>query len=166
MIKKIFIMSFAILMTSICIGFNEKVSALELSSKVPILIQSDSSISEATNRSGDMVKFHVVNSVKDINGNVILAAGAPVQATIIRLENKKRLGRPTSLNIGGFSTILSNGKAISLSGSINKKSESRMVRSIALSAVLLPFFLLMKGAEVELPAGSQTTVYPAMDYSF
>ena len=39
-------------------------------------------------------------------------------------------------------------------------------KNIVLSALLLPFFLLMKGAAVELPAGFQINVYPAGDYNF
>lgn len=171
MIKKLFSVSLTALLALFFTGFNTIASAqyyenqVVLSSKTPVLIQSDSTISGDTNKSGDIVNFHVVNSVKDSYGNIILSQGTPVKATVTRLEQKNRIGRPAELSIAGFTTTLYNGKQIAFQGSINKKSESRMARSIVLSAILCPLFLLMKGAAVELPAGIQTTVYPAVDYS-
>ena len=169
MIKKLFSVSLTALLTLFFTGFNTVASAqyyeAVLSSKTPVLIQSDGTVSEETNKSGDTVNFHIVNSVKDSYGNVILSPGTPVKATVTRLEPKNRIGRPAELSISGFTTTLYNGKQIAFQGNINKKSESRMARSIVLSALLCPLFLLMKGAAVELPAGVQTTVYPAVDYS-
>ena len=166
MIKKLLSISLIALLTLFSTGFDAIAQAAQLSVNTPVLIQSNSNISEATNRTGDIVDFHVVNPIKDSNGNVIIAANTPVKASIVRLEEKKRIGRPTNLTISGFTTVATNGKPIVLNGSINKKSVSRMKRSIVLSALLLPFFLLMKGAAVELPAGFQINVYPAGDYNF
>lgn len=172
MIKKLFTVCLTGLLSVFMIGFNTVASAQYynspapvLSSKTPVLIQSDNTVSAATNKSGDLIKFHVVNTVKDSYGNIVLNQGTPVTATITRLEAKNRIGRPAELAVAGFTTTLSNGKKIALNGSVDKKSESRMARSIVLSALICPLFLLMKGSAVELPAGTQTTVYPSVDYS-
>ncbi len=165
MIKRLFSLCLTVLLASFVLGFNVSASAFELSSKTPILIQSDSTISAETNKSGDNVNFHIVNVVRDTNGNIVFPAGTPVKAAITRLEPKNRIGRPAELSVAGFTSTLYDGRQVAFSGSINKKSESRMARSIVLSALICPLFLLMKGTAVELPAGVQTTVYPAVDYS-
>ena len=162
MIKRLFSVSLAVLMAAFMMGLNSAVYAYQLSKDTPILIQSDAEISEATNKTGDIVNFHVVNQVKDNRGNVVLYSDAPVQATILRLEQKKRIGRPAELSISCFTANLNDGKPIALEGRIDQKSVSRMGRSIALGAAVFPLFLLMKGAPVVLPAGTQTTVYPAV----
>lgn len=161
--KKIFSLTLTALLTLFMVGLNTNAKAVVLTSKTPIIIQSDTTISEETHKAGDTVKFHVVNAVVDKKRNVVIPAGTPVYGKVVKLEEKKTIGRPTELNLSHFQIQLKNGRVIKLKGGIYRRSESRIKRSIALSAAM-PLFLFMKGAGVTLPACSQLTVYPIADY--
>ena len=163
--KKIFSLVLTALLMAFTMGINSNAMAAVLTAKTPILIQSDTSVSEDTHKTGDTVKFHVVNAVVDKDNNVIIPAGTPVYGKILKLEKKKPIGRPTELNISELQAKLANGMVINLKGGVYKRSESRMKRSIALSVLVIPFFLFMKGAAVTLTPETQVTVYPVVDYS-
>ena len=48
---------------------------------------------------------------------------------------------------------------IPLSGSVSAKPDDKMVLSVCLGVLLCPLFLLMKGEDAQLQAGTQKTVY-------
>ena len=166
MIKKFFSICSAVLILTAASGFNNAASAsvYTLSSKTPVLIQSEKNISETANKTGDTVTFRTVNTVRDEYGFTLIPSGTKVEGKITMLEQKKRIGRKAEIAVSNFSAVLENGKRVYFTGEIKKASKSRMKRSIVLSVLVCPLFLLMKGAEAELPAGSQMTIYPAANY--
>jgi|GEM_PF-4030281 len=164
MIKRLFSAGLAVLFIFFTAGFDTAAAADVLYSQTPILVKAEKTISEDTVKEGSNVKFIVVNAVEDQNGNVVLEEGAPVKGVVTLLEPKKRIGRRASITITNFTAVLNNGGKIDLTGRIDRTSESRMVRSIVLSALICPLFLLMKGAAPEVQKGTQVTLYPADNY--
>ena len=163
MIKRLFSAGLAVLFILFTAGFNTAALAAVLSSQTPILVKAEKTISEANAQIGSNVNFVVVNAVKDQSGNVVLSEGASVNGVVTLLEPKKRIGRRASLAVTDFTTVLDNGREIKLTGRIDRISESRMARSIVLSALICPLFLLMRGAAPELQEGTLVRLYPASD---
>lgn len=164
MIKRLFSAVLAAFFVLFTAGFNTAVQAAVLSSETPILVKAEKIISEDTVKEGSNVKFTVVNAVTDQNGSVVLEEGAPVKGVVTLLEPKKRIGRRASIAVTNFTAVLNNGSKIDLTGRIDRISESRMARSIVLSVLICPLFLLMRGAAPEIQEGTQVKLYPAADY--
>lgn len=136
------------------------VLALNLSADTPVLIQSEGTYTSDSLNVGNDVDFSVVSNV--ISGNkVVIKAGTPVSAKVVKIESRRRIGRPGIITLGEFYTKSVNGEEVPLAGGINKEAKSKMALSITLSAVVIPLFLLMHGKEAQIDKGTQYTMYPA-----
>ncbi len=130
-----------------------------LQAHTPILIKCEETITTKNIVTGGTVNFSVVADVKDSNGNILIKAGAPVTAQISFAKDKGMIGRSGEVTISDFHTNAVDGTYVPLSGSVSAKPEDKMTLSIVLSVLICPLFLLMKGEEAQLPAGTQKTAY-------
>lgn len=129
----------------------------------PIVIRSVETISTKDIVNGSIVNFEVVSDVRDNSGNILIKSGTPVTAQITFSKPKGRIGKSGKVTVEDFHTTATDGTYIPLSGSISAKPDDKMVLSIVLSAVICPLFLLMKGNEAQVPAGTTKTVYTVSD---
>lgn len=136
---------------------------LVLPAHTPIAIRCEETITTNNIVNGSIVKFSVVRDVKDENGRVLIKAGAPVSAQISFAKDKGMIGRSGEITITDFHTTAIDGTYIPLSGSVSSKADDKMTLSIVLSVIVCPLFLLMKGEEARMPAGTQKTSYTITD---
>ncbi len=134
-----------------------------LGANTPVKISNDEVISAANLKNGSTVHYTVTDNVKALDGTTVISAGTPVSATVMNLKEKGRIGKPGEISIGNFKTRAIDGSEITLSAIVNKKAENRIARSIALSAIVFPAFLLMRGADAEIPKGTPQTAYTITD---
>lgn len=134
-----------------------------LPAHTPIIIRCVDTITTKNIVSGGTVNFAVVADVKDYNGNILIKAGAPVTAQISFSKDKGMIGRSGELTVTDFSTTAVDGSYVALSGSVSAKPDDKMTSSIVLSVLICPLFLLMKGDEAQLTAGTQKTAYTVTD---
>lgn len=134
-----------------------------LASHTPIMIRCTETISTRDIVSGGEVNFAVVNDIKDANGNILIKAGAPVTAQISFSRTKGMLGRSGEVTVTDFHTTAVDGTYVPLSGSVSARPDDKMVMSIVLSVLICPLFLLMKGDDAQLPAGTTKTAYTISD---
>lgn len=134
-----------------------------LPAHTPIVIRCVDTITTNNIVSGGTVNFAVVADIKDSNGDVIIKAGTPVTAQISFAKSKGMIGRSGEVTVVDFSTTAVDGTYIPLSGSVSAKADDKMTMSIVLSVLLCPLFLLMKGEEAVVPAGTQKTAYTVTD---
>jgi len=88
-----------------------------------------------------------------VNGHVLIAAGAPVIASVDAVKHRNIAGVKGTMTVGAYETESVDGQAIQLSGGYNKDGKSRMALSITLGVLfILPIFIPGKAAE--LPAGT------------
>ncbi len=130
-----------------------------LQAHTPILIKCEDTITTKDIVTGGTVTFSVVSDVKDNNGNVLIKTGSPVTAQISFAKDKGMIGRSGELTISDFHATAVDGTYVPLSGSVSAKPDDKMTLSIVLSVLICPLFLLMKGEEAQLPAGTQKTAY-------
>ena len=130
-----------------------------------IMIKCDDTISTKNIASGATVNFSVVNDIKNNDGLVLIKAGTPVSAQISFVEENGLIGKSGKLTISDFHTTAIDGTYIPLSGTVSSNPEDKMVLSIVLSIFVCPLFLLLKGGEGSLPAGTIKTAYTITDIS-
>lgn len=130
-----------------------------------IMIQCDDTISTKNITSGATVNFSVVNDIKNNDGLILIKAGTPVSAQISFVEENGLIGKSGKLTISDFHTTAIDGTYIPLSGTVSSNPEDKMVLSIVLSILVCPLFLLLKGGEGSLPAGTIKTAYTITDIS-
>ena len=106
---------------------------------------------------GQFVKAVVWRDVV-VNGNVLIAAGAPVIAKVDNLKKRQIAGVKGEMSVGAYETVSVDGQKIQLSGGYHKEGKSRMAMSITLGVLfILPIFIPGKAAE--LPAGTIFDAY-------
>lgn len=133
-------------------------SGAVLPNNTPVTIQSNNYYDASSLSVGDSVNFRTVNNII-LNGQTVIAAGSPVTATVQKAHKRGRIGTPAEITIGDFYTVSSNGAKVPLTGAVSQKGKSKMGLSIALSVLIIPLFLLMKGKDTAIEQGYQTTVY-------
>ena len=125
----------------------------------PIIMRCDETISASNIHSGSSVNFSVVNDVKDEKGMILIKAGTPVSAQVVFAEDKGMIGRSGRITISDFHTTAVDGTYIPLSGSVSAQPDDKMVLSVVLSVVVCILFLLMRGQDANIAAGTTKTAY-------
>lgn len=136
-----------------------------LAANTPIVINLADTVSTENVTLGTTVQFTVANDVKDASGNILVRTGAPVSAVVSSATSKARIGKSGEVTVENFSATAVDGTIIPLSGSISEKAQPKKKLSITLSVLVCPLFLLMRGKDAIIPAGTQQTVYTTSDVS-
>jgi hypothetical protein len=121
-----------------------------------VAVQALEGVSSESAKMGQTIRFEVVRDVM-VNGNVVIKAGAPAIGEVLKAESKRAVGREGTLWVGIRYATAVDGTHVPRRASLEEKGEERFGLSIALGVVLCPLFLLMKGKEAAIPAG---TAYP------
>jgi len=131
---------------------------LTLPGGVPVNIRILETISSQDLESGATVRFSVLNDVVR-DGVVIIKNGTMGRATISTGKKAGYIGKGGKITISDFSVDAIDGTVIPLSATIQSEGDDKLVASVVLSLFLCPLFLLMKGEQAVLPAGTQKTVF-------
>lgn len=134
-----------------------------LSAHTPIVIRCTETISTRDVMSGGTVNFAVVSDVRDNSGNILVKAGTPVTAEITFAKSKGMIGKSGEVTVNDFHTTAVDGTYIPLSGSVSARPDDKMTMSIVLSVLICPLFLLIKGDDAQVPAGTTKTAYTVAD---
>ncbi len=134
-----------------------------LPAHTPIMIRCEETITTKGVVSGTTVNFSVLNDVKDNNGVILVKAGSPVTAQISFTKDKGMIGKSGQLTVTDFHTTAVDGTYVPLSGSVSASPDDKMTLSIVLSVLICPLFLLMKGDDARLPAGTTKTAYTVVE---
>lgn len=102
---------------------------------------------------GDRVILKVANDVK-IDGKVVIAAGASARGEITAKKNQGLAGVNARIGLAVRSVEAVDGTAVSLYGSKMAEGESKTTESVILTVLCCILFLLMKGQDANIPAGT------------
>ncbi len=130
-----------------------------IAAHTPIVIRCTETISTKDVISGGEVNFAVVSDIKDSAGNILIKAGTPVIAQISFSRAKGMIGRSGEVTVTDFHTTAVDGTYVPLSGSVSARPDDKMTTSIVLSVLVCPLFLLMKGDDAQVIAGTTKTAY-------
>lgn len=111
---------------------------------------------------GQSVDFEVARDII-IDDFIVIKRGAPAYGDIITAEKGGyvSIGGKIGLNIDYCKAI--DGSKVYLKSILQKKGKSSMGGTIAVSVIVCPLFLLMRGEEAELPIGTQFKSYTEND---
>lgn len=115
-------------------------------------------LSSKTAAENDPVEFKVNEDVK-INNRVVIAKGSLVKGIVTESEKSGRMGKSGRLNIRVESTTAVDGQKIKLRASRSGKGGDKTGSVIALSLLVSPLFLLKKGKDAKVKAGTKIKVF-------
>jgi hypothetical protein len=107
---------------------------------------------------GDIIKLEVAEDVK-VNKKVVIKRGTPAVAEVITAEKRGMMGKAGKIAISLRSTMAVDGQKIPLRGTLRREGAERVGASVAVSALVCPLALLLKGEGAEIPAGSEVKGY-------
>lgn len=122
-------------------------------------------LSSGTVQAGQTVSFQVLDEIK-IDDAVVIAEGAPAWGTVTEAEGKKSMGRAGKLAIQIDYVKAVDGSKVPLrANSVSQGKGRGATVGVATTASVLffwpaaPFFLLMKGKNVEIPRGQHVAAF-------
>lgn len=164
----------AILMVAFCSSalFGQDLQPLVVEDGTPVRLVLDENVSSESSRTGDLIRFDVLEDVI-INGVVVIPRGAAAWATVTNAEAKKRMGRGGKLDINIDKVMLADGESLHLRAVQDAKgggNQAGMAAGMVVTSLVFlpaaPLFLLMHGKDVTIPQGRQITAFTAGTVSF
>lgn len=123
-----------------------------------LAVKTQETLSSETAKQGQLVRFEVVRDV-EVEGKTVIKAGAPAVGEVIRVASRKMIGREGELQITIRYATAVDGSQVPLRASLAEKGEGKLETTVVLGVVLCPLFLLMKGEEAVIPAGTEYNVF-------
>lgn len=118
-----------------------------------ILLRTTSAINPASVRVGDVLNLSVANDVT-VGGRVVFKAGANARAEVVKAERRGIAGKPDLIAITVQSVQAVDGASVPVSTTKTVEGEDKMVVTIILTLVCLPF-IFMKGGEAQIASGTE-----------
>jgi hypothetical protein len=155
-------------------------SVMKLDDATPVLLRTKEALSSATAKVGDRVPFRVTENVK-AGDLIVIQRGAEAWGVVTAVQPKKRKGQPGSVDVSIQSVQLLSGDRALLRAKRHLEGADKTGRMVndmeqfksevehdkgawgapseVVALPLLPLFLLERGEDVRLPAGTKVTAY-------
>lgn len=112
---------------------------------------------------GQMIDFKVSREVS-VDKDVVIPYGSIAKGQVIRFEKRKGIGKGASIQIQLKSVTAKDGSEVILTGgNLSEQGDDKLVLSIVLSIFVCPLFLLLKGKQAVIPAGTAISATVAVD---
>jgi len=141
---------------------DDSTTTIKIPASTAIILRVTDSLSSKNATETSTVNFVVLSDVK-VKDLVVIKAGTAAKAQVSVIDKAGYVGTAGKILISDFSTRSTDGTFIPLQGTISNQASSKVVISCALSLIVCPLFLLMKGKDAVVPAGTEKTVYTASD---
>ena len=135
-----------------------KAYTAKLAEGTTLLVTPTEEINSKHSTEGQVVTFRVVEEVED-GGHVFIKAGALVRGTVTNVEGRGMLGKAGKLSVSIDSVKAVDGQKVRLRAVKGKEGGSNTGKVIALSLLVTPLFLLMRGNTARLKPGTQFEVF-------
>jgi hypothetical protein len=114
-------------------------------------------ISSKTASAGDAVNFKVDEDLI-VEGHVLISRGTPAKGRVINAEPSGRIGKSGKLGIVVESTTTVDGQPVKLRAAKGKEGKDKTLSTSLLAGTVSYFFLLRKGTEANIAAGTRVAV--------
>ena len=146
-------------------GMSQTVPQAKLPEGTEVRLKLMQALSSGTVQAGQTVSFQVLDEIK-IDDATVIAEGAPAWGTVTEAEGKKTMGRGGKLAIQIDYVKAVDGSKVPLRANSVAQGKGRGAAvGVATTASVLffwpaaPFFLLMKGKNVEIPRGQHVAAF-------
>ncbi|MGE3741481.1 MAG: hypothetical protein AB7I59_18470 [Geminicoccaceae bacterium] len=99
-----------------------------------------------------------------INGQTVIAAGAPVVAIVDTAETEGMVGQAGKITISFQTVTAVDGTNVGLMGNFRSVGEDELGGTVAVGVILCPLALLNKGGAATVPAGAQARAITNGEY--
>lgn len=155
MIHKQLSLSFILALALALIVPDAAAQEVEVSASTVVPVRTTSAIYSDQVQNGQRVTAVSVARDVEVDDVVVIEAGTPVNAIISRASDAGRVGQPGDITLDLESTQAVDGTDIGLSGSFSAEGDGKVGASVAISLLLCPLALLMKGDEGAVPSGTE-----------
>lgn len=138
------------------------VNRIKIPAGTPVIVKSVDTLNSGTLISGTEVSFKTIKDVK-LDDRLLIKAGADVQARVTYAKKKGMVGEPGVIQISDFTVNAVDGTDVPLRSNIFVSGEDKSDLSLVLGVILCFPFLIMKGHNAELPAGTVKTLFTNID---
>ena len=128
---------------------------VRISASTVVPVRTTSAIYSDQVRNGQRVTSVAVARDVEVDDVVVIEAGTPVSAVISRASEAGRVGQPGDITLDLESTTAVDGTEIGLSGTFSAEGDGKVGASVAISVLLCPLALLMKGDEGAIASGTE-----------
>jgi hypothetical protein len=139
-------------------GLIQQVSAQKAPVVLPIgtivAVKIDETVSGKTHMIGSTVKASVARDVT-VNNIVAIKIGTPVDVVVAQSEKAGMVGQAGAINLNFESTTTVDGQNVFLRGNAGAEGQSATGTAVGAGVVLCPLFLMVKGKEGFIPAGTE-----------
>lgn len=140
----------------------KKGKGLTIPAGTPIVLKNMETINSSAINIGSTVTFTVVNDVK-VNDKIVIKAGSVADAQISYSKRKNYAGIGGEIVVSDFSVHAVDGTYIPLRATLSSRGEDKVGLSVGLGFFLCVLFLLIKGEDAIIPAGTTKSVYTMSD---
>lgn len=135
-----------------------EISTVFIPDGTEIIVSTTEKISSKDYATGALVNLKVDSDLV-INGKVVVKAGTIARATVIESKKSGFLGASGRLNIVIDSTTSVDGRKINLRGSISGNGNGQVGTTVAVSLLVSPLGLLIKGSNAKINPGTLIRSY-------
>jgi hypothetical protein len=134
-----------------------------LTDNTPVKLKFKETITSKTAQENQPIEFEVADDVV-VQGVIVIARGTSAKGIISEVKKARMLGRKGKISIVLKEVPLVSGERVSLRSN-QTQGGGLSAGTIALSAIVTPFFLFMGGKEAKYPAGTEFSAFVDGDYS-
>ena len=135
---------------------------LKAGTYIPLEVVSEISTKNLT--VGQMIDFKVTKDVM-VGKDVVIPYGSMAKGQVTRFEKRKGIGKGASMQIQIKSVTAKDGTEVMLTGgNLSEEGDDKVVLTIVLTVLFVcPLFLLIKGKQAVIPAGTAISASVASD---
>lgn len=159
------VLSFCLLPTTTRLATHAEQDAIVLAEGTPIRVVTAQDITSKEAKPNDPVNFTVDEDLS-VNGQVVVRKGTAAVGSVINAEKHGYMGKSGKLAIQVESTQTVDGGRLKLRAAKGKEGKDKSSSTVALSLIISSVFLLKKGGEAKIAAGTPVTVYVAEEKHF
>lgn len=135
-----------------------EISSVFIPDGTEIIVSTIEKISSKDYATGALVNLKVDSDLV-INGKVVVKAGTIARATITESKKSGFLGKSGRLNVAIDSTTSVDGQKINLRGSVSGNGNGQVGTTVAVSLLVSPLGLLIKGGNAKIMPGTPIKAY-------
>lgn len=132
---------------------------LNLPDGTSVKLQVKDTLASNKSKTGDKVEYVVEEDVVDVEKRVLIRKGAPATGVITLAKGRGGLGRSGKLEFTCENVLAVDGNTIPLRGDQAKRGKSGKASMVAVTLLLSPLGLFMKGKNITVKQGTVITAY-------
>lgn len=135
---------------------------VKLPTNTRIKLSTMDNISSDINSAGEEISLQVAENIA-VNNKIVIPAGTVAVGNIVSLDKRSFLEKGGRISVELLYTTAVDGTRVPLRGTYTTAGASKIGKMLALSLIITPLFLLMRGDHAVMAAGTKINGYIDQD---